>query len=169
MMIHTLSIELVDAPVEFSPLLWVVEIPGEWNIEDLRDLLFQMLALDFERISRFYLANQPRGGSKTWLDDDDYDFWMPGPVRIVTSCEPEEPEDEPEDEADDPGTPPLQTFDQLYPLPKHKKLYFQYYSNGMWRLEIRRKGRSRPAKDGVEYPSLITDGGHLPGQVNDDW
>lgn len=165
MMIHTLSIELVDAPVEFTPLLWVVEIPGEWDIDDLRDLLFRMLALDFERMSGFYLANQPWGGAKTWLDDDDYDFSMPGPVRILDSCEHEEPEDEP----DDLGKPPLPTFDQLYPLPKHKKLYFRYLSGGRWSFEIRRKGRSRLAKDGVEYPRLITDGGHLPEHLNDPW
>ncbi|HMW31286.1 MAG TPA: hypothetical protein PKE44_17140, partial [Plasticicumulans sp.] len=171
MMIHTLSIELVGGPINCKPLLWVVEIPGDWNIEDLRDLLFDMVNLDPEHASGFYLANQPWGSVKIWLDDDDedYDFLISAAPLPPGCSEPEDP-DEPEaaDEPEDTDEQPLQTFDQLYPLPKHKKLYFLYDFGACWRFEIRRKGRSRPAKEGVEYPQVLTNGGHLP-EFQDGW
>ena len=171
MMIHTLSIELVGGPINCKPLRWVVEIPGDWNIEDLRDLLFDMVNLDPEHASGFYLANQPWGSVKIWLDDDDedYDFLISAAPLPPGCFEPEDP-DEPEaaDEPEDTDEQPLQTFDQLYPLPKHKKLYFLYDFGACWRFEIRRKGRSRPAKEGVEYPQVLTNGGHLP-EFQDGW
>ncbi|MFN2268676.1 MAG: hypothetical protein ABR533_10405 [Desulfonatronovibrio sp.] len=56
------------------------------------------------------------------------------------------------------------SLNQLYPLPKHKKLYYLFDFGDSWTFEIRRKSSGKKAEPGVNYPRIIVIKGPVPEQ-----
>ncbi|WP_045221517.1 IS1096 element passenger TnpR family protein [Desulfonatronum thioautotrophicum] len=55
-------------------------------------------------------------------------------------------------------------LNELYPLPKHKKLYYLFDFGDNWTFEIRRKSSGKKAIPDVEYPRIIKSEGPIPEQ-----
>jgi hypothetical protein len=55
-------------------------------------------------------------------------------------------------------------LNQVYPLPKHKKLYYIYDFGDNWTFEIRRKSSGKKAIHGTKYPRIIKSEGPMPEQ-----
>ncbi len=55
-------------------------------------------------------------------------------------------------------------LNEVYPLPKHKKLYYFFDFGDSWTFEIRRKSSGKKSELGVEYPRVIFSKGPIPEQ-----
>jgi len=64
------------------------------------------------------------------------------------------------DEYDD--TPWERTLEEIYPLPRLKKLYYLYDFGVSWIFEIRKKGRGKAPVEGEDYPCVVHATGPQP-------
>jgi len=71
--------------------------------------------------------------------------------------------DEPEEDA---GASTARLCD-IYPLGRHKKLYYRYDLGTEWNFEIVRQGRETVALDGAAYPMLVMEKGVKPVEYGD--
>jgi hypothetical protein len=55
-------------------------------------------------------------------------------------------------------------LNQIFPLPKHKKLYYWFDFGDDWIFEIRKQGKERAAAEGGGTPLLIEAEGPKPQQ-----
>ncbi len=55
-------------------------------------------------------------------------------------------------------------LNEVYPLPKHKKLYYFFDFGDSWTFEIRRKSSGKKREPGVKYPRIIESEGPMPEQ-----
>jgi SAM-dependent methyltransferase len=141
--IYTLSIECVWGAYLEAPFLRVVEVPSDMTLRDLHLLIQDLAGFDNDHLSTFYTANSLRG-KKVWLTEtgdleDGHDDMDGGPLWDLA-------------------------LHDIYPLPKHKKLYYWFDFGDDWTFEIRRKGKGRPPASGVRYPRIIRGEGSKPEQ-----
>lgn len=141
--IYTLSIECVCGFYLKEHFLRVVEVLPETTLGELHFLIQELTGFDGDHPSTFYTANTFRG-KKVWFTDtgewdEEHDAIDGGPLWEI----------------------PL---DQVFPLPKHKKLYYWFDFGDDWTFEIRKKREAGPHADGVAYPRVIHEEGPKPDQ-----
>ena len=141
--IYRLAIRCVAGLYFKEPFLRVVEVKASTTLNDLHKLIRKLTDFDDDHLTTFYLANT-LNGRKTWLvdadaTDDEPDIWREGPLWKIRLSE-------------------------IYPLPKHKKLYYWFDFGDCWIFEIRKQGKESPAKPGVRYPRLLEEEGPKPEQ-----
>jgi len=56
------------------------------------------------------------------------------------------------------------TLDKVFPLPKHKKLYYWFDFGDDWTFEIRKKGKDGCPASGANYPRVVHEDGPKPEQ-----
>lgn len=141
--IFTLSIECVWGWHRKEPFLRVVEVPDDLTLGDLHFLIQDLTGFGNDHLSTFYAANTVRG-KKTWFTeseewDEEHDALEDGPLWDI----------------------PLH---DVFPLPKHKKLYYWFDFGDDWKFEIRKKGKDGPSVPGTTYPHVILGKGPKPEQ-----
>lgn len=144
--IYTLSIACVTGRHLTEEYRFVLEVPADLTLVDLAAWILGTADFEGDHLDDFFLANSAYG-RKTWLTADGE--WDPddGDVFDRRLCD-------------------------LFPLPRNKKLYYDYDPGASWRFEIVKKGKeTRPLPD-VEYPRLVSTVGVAPleyGPDEDDW
>lgn len=68
----------------------------------------------------------------------------------------------------DSGDSPVTTLGSIFPLPKHKKLFYLYDFGASWRFQISKKGKPTAALPGIAYPSLLAEQGTRPLEYGAD-
>jgi hypothetical protein len=144
--IYTLSINCVCGVYLKEPSFRLVELQSTSTLGELHNLIQKLTGFDDDHMATFYLANTFRG-AKVWLAEDD--GWEENPRA--------------------PGDGPLWQIrlHDLFPLPKHKKLFYWFDFGDDWILEIVKKGKDATACAGVKYPKLIAKQGPKPEQYPD--
>lgn len=71
----------------------------------------------------------------------------------------------------DSGESTVLRLDTVFPLPKHKKLFYLYDFGASWWFQISKKGKLTAALPSVEYPRLLAEHGTKPLEygADDDW
>jgi hypothetical protein len=116
--IYRLAIRCVAGLYLKEPFLRVVEVKTSTTLNDLHKLIRKLTDFDDDHLTTFYLANT-LNGRKAWLVDPDEmddapDTWREGPLWKIRLSE-------------------------IYPLPKHKKLYYWFDFGDCWIFEIRKQ------------------------------
>jgi hypothetical protein len=126
-----------------QPFRRVVELDSASSLADLHALIQELSGFDDDHLSTFYLANTLMG-QKVWLVDPDAMESDPGVM----------------------GDSPLWSLhlNQIFPLPKHKKLYYWFDFGDDWIFEIRKQGKERAATEECHLPRLIEAEGPQPEQ-----
>ena len=141
--IYNLSIKCVWGAYLNDRFLRVVEVPSDMTLGDLHFLMLNLTGFDNDHLSTFYTANTLRG-KKSWFTESDeweegHDTISGGPLWDI----------------------PLH---DVFPLPKHKKLYYWFDFGDDWKFEIRKKGKDKTPVSGVNYPRVIQEEGPKPEQ-----
>jgi len=141
--IYTLSIECVWGAYLKDRFLRIVEVPTDMTLGEMHFLMQDLTGFDDDHMSTFYAANTLRG-KKVWLTDsgeweEGHDAVDGGPLWDI----------------------PLHN---VFPLPKHKKLYYWFDFGDDWKFEIRKKGKDGTPVSGVKYPRVIHKEGPKPEQ-----
>jgi hypothetical protein len=141
--IYTLSIKCVWGAYFNDRFLRVIEVPSDMTLGDLHFLILNLSEFDNDHLSTFYTANTLRG-KKVWFTESDeweegHDALSDGPLWDI----------------------PLH---DIFPLPKHKKLYYWFDFGDDWKFEIRKKGKDKTPVSGVNYPRVIQEEGPKPEQ-----
>jgi hypothetical protein len=119
--IYRLAIRCVAGLYLKEPFLRVVEVKTSTTLNDLHKLIRKLTDFDDDHLTTFYLANT-LNGRKAWLVDPDEmddapDIWREGPLWKIRLSE-------------------------IYPLPKHKKLYYWFDFGDCWIFEIASRERN---------------------------
>ncbi|MBV6319546.1 plasmid pRiA4b ORF-3 family protein [Duganella violaceipulchra] len=70
----------------------------------------------------------------------------------------------PDDESDGMDLP----LNSLFPLPKHKKLFYLYDFGASWWFQISKQGKPTTAMPGVTYPRMLAEQGRKPLEYGED-
>ncbi|HEX8479592.1 MAG TPA: hypothetical protein VF663_14720 [Telluria sp.] len=116
-------------------------LPVQSNLDELASCILEVVDFDGDHLSSFYLANSPHG-KRTW-------FTASGEWN------------------GDASIPDARLCD-IFPLGRHKKLYYDYDPGASWRFEIVRKGRETEAAAGRSYPCLVLEEGVKPQEYGVD-
>jgi hypothetical protein len=133
--IHTLSITCLAGRHLSQAYRFVVAMPSEATLDDLAFCILDTLDFDGDHLADFYVANTPRG-KRTWFT--------------------------PSGDWEDGGNDLNPRLCDIFPLEKHKKLYFEYDPGASWRFEIARTGRETNAVAEQAYPYLVREEGVKP-------
>ncbi len=141
--IYTMSIECVWGAYLKERFFRVIEVPSEMTLHDLHSYMQELTGFDDDHMSTFYVANSHRG-KKVWFTetgeyDDGNDALDGGPMWDIT-------------------------LDKIFPLPKHKRLYYWFDFGDDWIFEIRKKGKDGLSVSSVHYPRVIQKEGPEPEQ-----
>lgn len=117
---------------------FVLEVPVNSTLAELASFILDVVNFDDEHQDEFYLANSTRG-KKTWFMTDG------------------------EMDEDDNAMWDL-CLSKIFPLPKHKKLFYLYDFGDSWCFEITKKGKETLAQPDVEYPCIVEEVGIKPEQ-----
>jgi hypothetical protein len=60
------------------------------------------------------------------------------------------------------------SLNKIFPLPKHKKLFYLYDFGASWKFKISKQGKVTTAIPGIEYPCLLATHGTKPLEYGDD-
>ena len=134
-----LSIECTFGQYLEEPFIRIVELPTVMTLEDLHFFIKDELVMfDEDHLSGFFIANSWRG-DRDWLtESDDLDF--------------------------DEDRAWLRSLGEIFPLAKHKKLYYLFDFGDSWTFEIRKKGKALKPIPDVAYPRVIHEEGPMPEQ-----
>ena len=141
--IYTLSIECVYGAYLKERFLRVVEVPSDLTLGDMHLLILKLTGFDNDHMATFYLANSHRG-RKVWFTESGE--WKEG------------------DDAMDGGPLWEIALHDVFPLAKHKKLFYWFDFGDDWTFEIRKKGKEAPPVSRVKYPRVIHEEGPKPEQ-----
>ncbi len=141
--IYTLSIECVFGMYLKESFLRVVEVPSDMTLGDLHALIKDLTGFDDDHLSTFYTANTLRG-KKVWFTESG--------------------EWEDDDDAEDGASLWDIPLHDVFPLPKHKKLYYWFDFGDDWMFEIRKKGKDGTPASATRYPRVIHEEGPKPEQ-----
>ena len=136
--IFTLSIECVWGIYLKERFFSLVEVQCDMTLGGLHDLLQDLTGFDNDHLFTFFKANSPSGERLGFTESDDWEEEMEQMWQI-----------------------PL---DEVFPLPKHKKLYYLFDYGDNWTFEIRKKRQMGPPAPGVVYPRVIQEEGPMPAQ-----
>ena len=141
--IYTLLIKCVWGAYLNESFLRAVEVSSDMTLGDLHFLIQNLTGFDNDHLSTFYTANMLRGKK----------------VLLTETGEWEEGHD-----AIDGGSIWDIPLHDVFPLPKHKKLYYWFDFRDDWKFEIRKKGKDGTHVSGVNYPRVIQEEGPKPEQ-----
>lgn len=139
--ICTLSITCVSGRHLSQAYRFELALPVRSTLDELASHILEVIDFDGDHLSSFYLANGPRS-KRTW-------FTASG---------------EWDEHADVPDT----RLCDIFPLGRHKKLYYDYDPGASWLFEIVRKGRETDAVAGHAYPCLVLEEGVKPQEYGVD-
>lgn len=138
--IFTLAVACVGGRYLTQDYRFVLEVRADSTLGELASCILRTLAFDSEHLSEFYLANGPYGGRKSWFTADGE--WDPEGGDDLWACQ----------------------LARIFPLQKHKKLFYAYDFGASWRFQITKKGREKIARQGLDYPRLVAAEGVKPSQ-----
>jgi hypothetical protein len=141
--IFTLTIKCVGGRYFKEPYQFVIEAPVELTLGDLSSYILSMV--DFEEddhLDEYYLANDTRG-KKTWFTPDGE--WDEDDAHVMDI-----------------------RLSEVFPLPKHKKLYYFYDFGASWCFQITKQGKQTEALPVNEYPCIVSETGVKPKECGDD-
>lgn len=144
--IFTLLIECVGGRYLNGPYGFVIDAPVELTLGELASHILGMVEFDGDHLAEFYLANG-LGGKKTWFTPNGE--WNDDDVRVMDM-----------------------QLSEIFPLPKHKKLYYIYDFGASWCFQISKRGKETTWQPDIEYPCLLSETGLKPlefGDDDDDW
>lgn len=144
--IFTLAIECVGGRHFKEPYQFVLDVPVESTLGDLASYILGMLDFeDDDHLDEFYLANGTRG-KKTWFTPDGE--WDEDDAHVTDI-----------------------RLSEIFPLPKHKKLYYFYDFGASWCFQITKQGRQTEALAANKYPCIVSETGERPKEFGDeeDW
>lgn len=139
--IETLSVSCISGAYLAQAYRFVLALPSVSPLDELASCILEVVDFDGDHFSTFYLANGPRG-KQTW-------FTATGEWN------------------EDADAPDIRLCD-IFPLGKHKKLYYDYDPGASWRFEIVRAGRPNKAAAGQSYPCLVLEEGVRPQEYGAD-
>ncbi|PWF48804.1 IS1096 element passenger TnpR family protein [Massilia glaciei] len=140
--IFTLSIECVGGMHLKGPYRFMIEAPVELTLGDLASHILGMVDFDGDHLAVFYLANGPRG-RKTWFTPNGE--WDDDDAHVMDM-----------------------RLSAVFPLPKHKKLYFFYDFGASWCFQITKRGKETKRQPEIEYPCIVSETGLKPKEFGDD-
>lgn len=140
--IFTLSIECVGGRYLKEPYRFVIEAPVELTLGDLASHILGMVDFEGDHLDEFYLANGLRG-KKTWFTPNG------------------------EWDEDDAHVMDIQ-LSAIFPLPKHKMLYYFYDFGASWCFQITKRGKEMKSQPEIEYPCIVSETGLKPKEFGDD-
>lgn len=140
--ILTLSITCVTGRYLTAPYRFTIKTRDDATLADLQSCILDMVNFDGDHLADFYLANGPYGRQTFLTPDGEWD--------------------------DDNDAIWKRRLADLFPLPKHKKLYYLYDMGASWRFEISKRGVPRAALPGGTYPLLVSEEGIKPLEYGAD-
>lgn len=140
--IFNITIVCVDGAYLAEEYRCVLQVPVDSTLGDLASLILGMVNFDDDHLSEFYVANGLRG-KKTWFTADGE--WDEDDSRMWDVV-----------------------LSEIFPLPKHKKLFYIYDFGDSWYFQITKKGKEMPALQDVEYPCIVEEKGLKPEQYGPD-
>ncbi len=136
-----LSIACVGGAYLREPFGFVVALPVETMLVEVADLILRTLEFDDDHMSDFFLANGPRGAKSPLLARCDH-----------------------EDASDEDASVWQLPLSAVFPLAKHKKLYYFFDYGDSWKFQITKKGREASADARLTYPLIVEQHGVKPLQ-----
>lgn len=138
--IYTLSIACIAGRHLTGPYRFVADVAADATLDSLASLILANVDFDGDHLSDFYLANGPRGKRASLTANGDWDGDTTWALRLS----------------------------DLFPLERHKKLYYAYDMGASWCFEITRKGRQSAALPGQDYPRIVSEAGPKPKEYGAD-
>ncbi|WP_295584563.1 hypothetical protein [uncultured Lamprocystis sp.] len=134
-MIWTLQIKLLAGRWASNDWAATIALNASSTLEDLHHIIQQAVDFDDDHLYGFFVARTPHSRDRVRYDDDEDE----GPLST--------------------------TLEQLFPLPKDRKLFYRFDYGDDWIFQISRT-RSKPfaAEPGIHYPRLIGQSGEKPSQ-----
>ncbi|MDB5907394.1 MAG: hypothetical protein JWP34_1508 [Massilia sp.] len=140
--IVTLSIECVGGIYLEEEYGFTLEAPVDSTLEDLASDILDVVDFDGDHFSDFFLANGLRG-KKTFLTADG----EPGEVDETVWN---------------------RRLSEIFPLDKHKKLFYVYDFGASWTFQITKKGKLTTARADIDYPNIAEERGSKPLEYGRD-
>lgn len=140
--ICTLSVTCLYGRYLFEDYRFVLAMPAESTLDQLASSILRTCNFDGDHLADFYMANNPTGGRRImFTSNGEWD----GDSRVHETrlCD-------------------------VFPLEKHKKLYYRYDLGASWIFQIARKGREKDAVAGQAYPYLVLEEGVKPLEYGSD-
>jgi hypothetical protein len=137
-MIWTLEIKLLSGAWAEKDWSATIALNASSTLEDLHAIIQQAVAFDNDHLYSFFVARTPRSRDRVLYDEED-------------------------------GHAPWEVpLESLFPLPKHRKLFYLFDYGDSWLFQVSRT-RKKPfaAEPGTEYPRLISESGEKPQQYPD--
>jgi len=135
-MIWNLQIKLLEGAWADGDWQATVALDEATTLEDLHGLIQRVVGFDNDHLYSFFVARTPRSWDRVVYDE--------------------------EEEANVPWEVPLNS---LFPLAKHRKLFYLFDYGDNWVFQVSRT-RHKPyeAEPGAEYPKVIAEQGDKPVQ-----
>ncbi len=141
-MIITLRVECVQGLYLEQDCVRTIEIDEGASLIDLHDAIQGAVAFDDDHMFEFFGGRNPRQRKMSFAEDEDGEY--------------------------DAGTMGEVTLEEVFPLPKSMKLYYQFDFGDDWIFEIRRsRKKPAPPEAGVKYPRVVEQVGPNPPQYGD--
>jgi len=141
--IFTLSIVCVGGRYLEEPYQFLTKAPVELTLGELASHILEMVNFDRDdHLDQFYLANGIRG-QKTWFTPDGE--WDDDDAHVMDM-----------------------QLSAIFPLPKHKKLFYLYDFGASWRFQITKRGKETPSQPKIEYPCTVSETGSKPKEFGDE-
>ena len=139
--IFTLSIACVSGMYLTEDYSFVQNVSTDYTLGELASDILAMAKFDGDHMAEFYVANGPRGKKTRLTADGEWD-------------------------GDDSAMWEL-PLSGIFPLAKHKKLFYIYDFGASWIFEIRKKGKATLPVAGLKYPYLVSEEGTRPVEYGD--
>lgn len=137
-MIWTIQIKLLSGCFAENDWAATIALDASSTLEDLHDIIQQAVDFDDDHLYGFFVARTPRSWDRVRYEDDEEEE---GNALHET------------------------TLEDLFPLPKDRKLFYLFDYGDNWIFQISRT-RKKPfeAEPGIDYPRLISESGEKPQQ-----
>jgi len=141
-MMIKLVLELQFGAFMKAPYAVELEVPEDIDLLELHEVILEVLEFDDEHGFDFYLSNRWARSARQPIGDPDMDCW-------------EDPAFE-------------QTVTSLFPLPKHRKLFYLYDHGDCWtfRVSLLRGAPTQATSDDRQY-RVVAETGQRPEQYPD--
>ena len=174
-MIWTLQIKLLSGLWAEKGWAATIALDACSTLEDLHHIIQEAVGFDNEHLYGFYVARTPRSRDRVrytgsvcagWYDDEGDDEGVDEDDAGEEENVGEEDDVWEENdlwEEDDAAS--ATTLERLFPLPKHRRLFYRFDYGDNWIFQISRT-RKKPfaAEPGTEWPRLISETGKKPRQ-----
>jgi hypothetical protein len=139
-MIWTLQIKLVSGRWAEKDWAATIALDASSTLEDLHDIIQQAVDFDNDHLYSFFVARTPWSRDRVGYDEED-------------------------ENGEEDNALSTTTLENLFPLPKDRKLFYLFDYGDNWIFQISRT-RNKPfvAEPGTQYPLLIGESGEKPPQ-----